>query len=193
MSKSVQLPLFTEDLRVNEFLILIEPPKNVADYVTILKKELKEEFGSFKSEKSRAYITVSNFLVTQKRMDEVLAKVQTRVSLFSSFELKLQSFKIFESGNTFYIGVEPSHPFNTMINEFKSIKKEVVKTTKFYSGTTPHLPIARNLDSRVLRQIKYRYLQKPFYYTFDVKKLTVLTRSHKNEKYELYSQINLQN
>ncbi|MCP9292754.1 2'-5' RNA ligase family protein [Gracilimonas sediminicola] len=193
MSKSIQLPLFTEDIRVNEFLILIEPPKNVTDYVSILKKELKEEFGSFKSGKSKAHITVSNFLVTQKRMDDVLAKVQRRVSLFSTFEMRLQDFRVFESGNTFYIGVQPSHTFNSLISEFKSIKKEVVKTTKFYSSETPHLTIGRNFNTKVFRQIKDRYLEKPFFYTFDVRKLTVLTRSNSKENYELYSHINLQN
>ncbi|WP_421774612.1 2'-5' RNA ligase family protein [Gracilimonas sp.] len=193
MSKSVQLPLFTEEIRVNEFLILIEPPKNVNDYVSILKKELKDEFGSFKSDKSKAHITVSNFLVTQKRMDDVLSKIQRRVSLFSTFEMRLQDFKIFESGNTFYIGVEPSHSYNSMINEFKALKKEVVKTAKFYSSTTPHLTIARKLDSDVFKQIRERFLEKPFYYTFDVKRLIVLTRSSAKESYEFYSYINLQN
>ncbi len=193
MRKEIQLPLFTEDIRVNEFLILIEPPKNVIDYVSILKKELKEEFGSFKSEKSKAHITVSNFLVTQKRMDHVLSKIERRISLFSTFEMRLQDFRTFDSGNTFYIGVEPSHTYNSIINEFKALKKEVVKTAKFYSSTTPHLTIARKLDSNVFIQIQQRYLEKPFRYTFDVQKLTVLTRSQSNQKYEIYCHINLQN
>jgi 2'-5' RNA ligase len=193
MSNPVQLPLFTEDIKVKDFFILIEPPKNVIDYVSILKKELKEDFGLFDSEKVKAHITVSNFLVTQKRMDDVLAKIQRIVSLFSTFEMRLQDFKVFESGNTFYIGVQPSYTFNSLTNEFQSIKKEVVKTTKFYNNEPPHLTIARNFNTKVFSQIKDRYLEKPFYYTFDVKKLTLFTRSNAKENYEFYSQINLQN
>lgn len=193
MPQSIQLPLFTEDIRVNEFLILIEPPKNVIDYVTILKRELKEEFGSFRSEKSEINITVSNFMVTQKRMDHVLSEIQRRVSLLSAFEMRLQDFKVFEPENTLYIGVKPSYTFKTLVNEFRLLKKEVVKTTKFFSSETPHLTIGRKLDQRIFDQIKQRYLEKPFYYTFDVRRLKVLTRSSAKEKYEVYSHIQLQN
>ena len=193
MSKNVQLPLFKEDIKVYGFLILIEPPKNVIDYVSIMKREIRDEFGSFESENSKAHITVSNFVVTQKRMDEVLSGINRRISRFSSFELRLQNFRTFESGNTFYIGVDQSHSFNCLINEFTSIKKEVVKTTRFFISDTPHLTIARKLNPKAIGELKKRYLEKPFYYTFDVKRLTVLTRSNSKEKYEFYSYINLQN
>ena len=193
MSKNIQLPLFAEHVRVNEFLILIEPPKNVVDYVSIMKREIRDEFGAFMSSNSKAHITVSNFVVTQKRMDAVLSKIEKRISRFPKFEIRLQDFKVFDTGNTFYIGVESSHTFNCIISEFKSIKYEVVKTTKFYSSKTPHLTIARNLNSKMFKQIKERYMEKPFYYTFDTNKLTVLKRSHSKEKYQFHSYINLQN
>lgn len=193
MSKPIQLPLFKDEVKVSECLILIEPPRNVVDYVSILKKELQDEYGKFLSGDSKAHITISNFLVSDNRTDKVLSTIDKRLSLFPKFELQLKGFSTFDTGRTFYIGVEQSRAFAYLTNEFESIKKEVVKTTKFYSSKTAHVTIARKLSPQAFNHIKDKYISKPFYYTFDVERLIVLKRNSTKVKYEFHSYINLKN
>lgn len=193
MSKPIQLPLFKDEVKVNECLILIEPPRNVVDYVSILKRELQDEYGDFLSGNSRAHITIRNFLVAENRIDKVISTIGKKLSLFPKFEMQLKGFSTFDVGRTFFIGVEESKSFKYLAKEFETIKKEVVKTTKFYNSNTPHVTIARKLTTKAFKKIKEKYISKPFYYTFDVERLIVLKRNDSKKKYEFHSYINLKN
>ena len=177
MSKSLQLPLFTEDLKVVECLILIKPPQNVIDYIAIVRNEIESEYGKFPSHWSESYITLSNLLIIPDRIETALSNVTDRLSRFYSFEISLNGFSVLEERNTLFIDMEPSYAFRALTDEFAQIKKDVLKNTKLYHSQHPPLTIARKMNSWVIQKLKKKYVGKPFHYVFDAKKKYYLSKN----------------
>ena len=190
-----QLPLFSEDLKLSEVLIVIEPPREIADYIALLKKEIYDEFGDFTSRFSKAHITVNDFLVMDDRMNPVLNAIEKHISEFRSFSIRLNGFSTFDNGNTLFVNVESSESYNDLLNEFEILRNEVVKAKKknFYSSAKPHITIANQLQNSAFQELKKRFQPIHFNHEFMVEKLVVLSRNKNLGKFEHIWDINLKN
>jgi 2'-5' RNA ligase len=187
----MQLPLFLEDVKVSEVLILIEPPKEITEYVTLLKKEIREEFGEFKSSGSKAHILVNDFLIMEERLDPTLSVIEKHLSKFNSFRLQLNGFSSFGNSNTVFINIEASDAFNHLIDEFEILRQEVIKTKKFSHTKSPHITIASKLNKQAFKELRRRFEPLHFNHEFEVDKLAVLRFDKEQNKYEHLRDIKL--
>ncbi|MAL16391.1 MAG: hypothetical protein CL670_10560 [Balneola sp.] len=191
----MQLPLFREDVKISEVLIVIEPPKEIVEYIALLKKEISEEFGDFTSRYSTAHVTVNDFLVADERMKPVLSAIEKHISEFKAFSIRLNGFSSFENGNTIFVNVEVPDSYNSLIDEFEILRQEVVKTKKknFYNSRTPHITIANQLANSSFKELKKRFSPIHFNHEFSVEKLVILKRDKNLGKFEHIGDINLKN
>jgi 2'-5' RNA ligase len=190
-----QLPLFSEDLKLSEILIVIEPPGEIAEYIALLKKEIYDEFGDYTSRFSKAHITVNDFRVLDDRMNPTLNAIEKHISEISSFIIQLNGFSSFDSGKTLFVNVESSESYNHLINEFEIVRSEVVKAKKknFYISTRPHITIANQMNNSAFKELKKRFHPLHFNHEFKVEKLAVLRKNINLGKFDHIRDINLKN
>ncbi len=189
----LQPPLFKEDLDIRTILIVINPPKKISDHVRMLKDEIAARHGTFDSYYSTPHITVTNFQIMEYRVENVLPEVFERASQINPFEMVISGFSSFmkPNKNTFYMKTFSSSYHELVPKAFKAIKKEIVKTTKFYVVSKPHLTIAKGLSDDLFRKIRQEYGSKTFSDLFEVQSLTVLKYMWRDQKYQKVGEIEL--
>lgn len=189
-----QLSLFPEKKvrkRVYEFLIVINLPDSINDYVEGLKDEFYERFGFFPSRNSKPHITISKFPLLEKRPDTIISFLKRSFHGLSPFRIELNGFDSFLSSRVIYLNVEDlpdldklKAPFNYIREDFKPKKYFHVLKDK------PHVTIVRGLRSGIFDEVVEDYLLRTYENSFIVDELKVLRRENLGDgKYTNYEHI----
>lgn len=194
-----QLSLFAEEnegkekveRQVYEFLIVINLPDDINDYVKHLKDEFYEEFGYFPSRGSKSHITISKFPFVEKQPDAIFSFLLRSFQKISPFEININGFDRFPNGRVIYLSVEDSSELNKLKAPFNKIRGGFKPKNYFHVlGKNPHITIARGVRPDIFAKAEKDYLSRAYASSFLVDKMNVLRRELKEDgKHDKYKHV----
>ena len=123
----------------NELLFTIAPPKGIAEYVAFLKSHVRSALGhSFEGETAKAHISLFSF--RDEHAEDLLYRIDSKVSSLSPFHVHIKNLNYFDDGDTRTIYLEVVHK-----NPICEIVENVLDQPA-QPDFTPYITIARNLE-----------------------------------------------
>ena len=154
-----------------DYLIILSPPDNVANYVRSLKNFSAEIIGEYKSQNSKAHLSVQ-YLPRKKPVwfEPLIPKLERELQTLPPVELEINGFAFFDQQEfqTIYAKLN-SHPATKIW--FKLLRK-------FFSTPPfePHITVARNIAYEDFKKLWPQLKDQSFNTRFKVEKLTILRR-----------------
>jgi 2'-5' RNA ligase len=189
-----QLSLFAEEKvqkQIYEFLIVINLPDGINEYVEGLKDEFNEKFGFFPSRGSQPHITISKFPLLDKQPDAIISFLKRSFQGVSPFKIDLNGFDSFPSSKVIYLNVEDSPELDKLKAPFNYIREDF-KPKKYFHvlKNKPHITIARGLQPDIFDEAIGGYTSRQYENSFIVDKLKMLRReNYGGGKYSKYEQV----
>jgi 2'-5' RNA ligase len=156
---------------VRELFFVISPPPHIMSDVSVLKDDVQFLVGhELEDRYVKAHISLFKY-DDKKHFDEIIRFVESKAFDFQPFNIFIKNLNFCHSGSTRSIYLD-------VVNKYliQDIFEKVVKEDMHY---TPHISIARNLDSEDFLKT-WLYL-KDFHYSqhFLCDRITVLARAGK--------------
>ena len=147
----------------NFFFLLISPPNEVIEYVSFLKKFVRESIGHvFDSFYSKAHLTLFQYYDFHNESE--LYIFQERISRVEPFQIHIDGLKAFNNNRTIFLDIKFFHRVCGLV-------KRLDHTINY-----PHITIAKNLPPRDF-DLVWPELQKFSYRNYFIcDRITVLKR-----------------
>lgn len=149
MSTGIQTDLFGTQVEVaRHYLLAINPPKNISDYVNNEKKELIGQLGEWRyGLTSKPHITLASFAYLSSREDTLIMKLGELANEAKPFSVEMNGFGTFPSNGTIYLSVERQN-LNFFYRRLCEVlyRMPMTLSMQFSKSYTPHITIIRNLN-----------------------------------------------
>lgn len=127
----------------NLFFLLISPPSEIKEYVTYLKKRVREILGHhFDGFNSIAHLTLLQY--EDLHNEDELYRIEERASKIREFNIFIKNFSVFKNNHTTFLDiVNKAHVMDLRENALR-------RGDSFF----PHITIAKNLQDREFDRVK---------------------------------------
>lgn len=159
-----------------EYLLVINPAKNVDNEMLRIKKYFAKKYQYSKAEKTKPHITLATFR-TDESKEKLLTDAIEEVFRFSyPFEVKLNNYNYFPS-HTIYIDIKNPSAITNIVKGLKSLKdKHELLGTRYYFCNHPHLTIARGLQEETFIKAKKDFEVRTYQNSFIADSIVLLKR-----------------
>ena len=186
---------FLPGYRVNEYLLVLSPHKELWDKIMKVKEEFAESYKSDHARWGKPHVTLVNFVQYAMMEERIINRLQNVAMGHYPFKVELKDFGSFPS-HTIYINVTSKVPVQTLV---KSIRTEVQRLMKLNDDNKPHfilephLTIARKLLPWQYEKGWLEYSHKNFTGRFIADSMTLLKRPVGEMKYQIANRFVFQN
>ena len=186
---------FLPGYRVNEYLLVLSPHRELWDKVMKVKEEFSEKYQSDHARWGKPHITLVNFVQYAMMEERIINRLQNVGMAFYPFKIELKDFGSFPS-HTIYINVATKVPVQDLV---KTIRHETQRLMKMNDDNKPHfilephLTIARKLKPWQYEKGWLEYSNKNFTGRFIADSMVLLKRPVGEMKYQIASRFEFQN
>lgn len=173
-------------LTVAEYLLLIEPRKDLSDKVVEIKKYFHEKYKSPEAIRGKPHITLVNFVQYTTFEERIRQKLRTISLSRAPFQIDLLDYGSFPS-HTIYINILSRPAIQSLV---KSIRAETTALMKLDNDNRPHfimdphLTIARKLKPWQYEQGWLEFSNKNFSGKFIANNMVLLRKDLDGGRYE---------
>lgn len=167
-----------------KYWVGICPPKDIVDYVDILKLELKEKIGWYHSVNSKAHITFFEFFNTGEKLAAIEYYLVEFCSNISPFEIRLSTINSFQKAFCLF-------PDECSKGVLIPVMKQFQKGKPFRpdgKSVEPHMSIARLLTPEQINVAVELFSHRTFNSKFICDNLTIRKFNPEMGQYEIYKQ-----
>ena len=182
----MQINSSLKELSKAEYLLLIQPRKDLSDSIVDIKKYFYDKYKSEKAIRGKPQITLVNFVQYTTFEDRIRQKLRTISLSRAQFQVHLQDYGSFPS-HTIFINIL-SRPFIQSL--VKTIQTEAQGLLKLSAGNRPHfilepyLTIARKLKPWQYEQGWLEFSNRNLSGKFIANNMVLLRRDLEGGKYE---------
>jgi len=190
-----ELKDFLPGYRVNEYLLVLNPHRELWDKVMKVKEEFSEKYQTDHARWGKPHITLVNFVQYAMMEERIINRLQNVGMAFYPFKVELKDFESFPS-HTIYINVATKVPVQDLV---KTIRHETQRLMKMNDDNKPHfilephLTIARKLKPWQYEKGWLEYSNKNFTGRFIADSMVLLKRPVGEMKYQIASRFEFQN
>jgi hypothetical protein len=131
-----------------DYLIILSPPENVSNYVRSLKNFSAEIIGEYKSQNSKAHLSVQ-YLPRKKPVwfEPLIPKLERELQTLPPVELEINGFAFFDQ--------QEFQTIYAKLNSTPATKIWFKLLRKFFSTPPfePHITIARNIPHEAFKKL----------------------------------------
>ena len=173
-------------LMVAEYLLLIQPRKDLSDSITEIKKYFYDKYKAEEALRGKPHITLVNFVQYTSFEDRIRQRLRTISLSCAPFQIDLLDYGSFPS-HTIYINILSRPVIQSLV---KSIRTEAQSLMKLNNENRPHfilephLTIARKLKPWQYEQGWLEFSNKNFTGKFIANHTVLLRRDLEGGKYE---------
>lgn len=180
-------PYFNK-LAAAEYLLLIEPRKDLSDKITDIKKYFHEKYKAPEAIRGKPHITLVNFVQYTTFEERICQKLRSLSLSKAPLLMELRDYGSFPS-HTIYINIISRLAVQNLV---KNIRTEMQRLMKLNNGNRPHfilephLTIARKLKPWQYEQGWLEFSRKNFSgKLFIANNMILLRRDRAGGKYQL--------
>lgn len=183
--KELQPTLFGTKTYVNDYFLLVNFPKQIADDVTGYKRELYHEVGFYDADNSIPHISLLRFKCVSDFEDKLLRELRSFVGAYGKIPLILKDFNHFDSSRTLYLDISDKDRLLEFHSMLRLSLKLNIKGIRIRKNTfNPHVTIGKNLSQVQFKSAVETFAIKSCKKHFLCNHLTLLRRvyDYRNDK-----------
>ena len=169
---------FLPGYRVNEYLLVLSPHKELSDRIMKVKEEFSEKYASDYAKSGRSQVSLVNFVQYAMMEERIINRLQNVAMAHYPFKVELKDFGSFPS-HTIYINVISKVPVQSLVKLVRTETQRLMKLNddnKPHFILEPHLTIARKLKPWQYEKGWLEYSNKNFTGRFIADSMTLLKR-----------------
>jgi len=181
--------------RVYEYLVVLNPHKELWEKIMKVKEEFAEEYKSDYARWGKPHVTLVNFVQYGLMEDRIVNRLNTIAMGQYPFKVELKDFGSFPS-HTIYINVATKVPVQDLIKTIRAETQRLMKLNednKPHFIMEPHLTIARKLQPWQYEKGWLEYSNKNFTGRFIADGMLLLRRPVGEMKYQIVKRFEFQN
>jgi 2'-5' RNA ligase len=186
---------FLPGYKVNEYLLVLSPHKELWEKIMKVKEEFSETYKSDHARWGKPHITLVNFVQYAMMEERILNRLKVIAMGHYPFKVELRDFGSFPS-HTIYINVVSKIPVQDLIKTIRSETQRLMKLNednKPHFIMEPHLTIARKLKPWQYEKGWLEYSNKNFTGRFIADSMVLLKRPIGEMKYQIVNRFEFQN
>ena len=186
---------FLPGYKVNEYLLVLSPHKELWEKIMKVKEEFSETYKSDHARWGKPHITLVNFVQYAMMEERILNRLKVVAMGHYPFKVELRNFGSFPS-HTIYINVVSKVPVQDLIKTIRSETQRLMKLNednKPHFIMEPHLTIARKLQPWQYEKGWLEYSNKSFTGRFIADSMVLLKRPVGEMKYQIANRFEFQN
>jgi 2'-5' RNA ligase len=179
---------------VAEYLLLIEPRKDLSDAITQIKKAFYDQYKAPEALKGKPHLTLVNYTQYTSFESRIVQKLHTLSMQFSPISIDLQDYGSFPS-HTIFINVVSRSVIQNLVKNIRTHLQGLMKLDKDNKPhfiMEPHITIARRLKPWQYEQGWLAYSHQHFSGRFIASSMILLKRATPDQKYELVKRFEFQ-
>jgi len=183
--KELQPTLFNSNVYVNDYFLLIRPPKQVNEDVKKFKQELAPRMGSLDATHSPAYISLLRFTCIAEQEYNLLRQLELWGHQQSRIQIRLSQFNHFDYSRTLLIDIANKESVLQLHHQlWWHLKLNMKGIDLAKLNFDPYLTIEKKLPSHQFPLVSKEFSGKPYRKKFFCNQLTLLKRSYdyRNER-----------
>ncbi|HTG56541.1 MAG TPA: 2'-5' RNA ligase family protein [Niabella sp.] len=179
---------------VAEYLLLIEPRKDLSDAITNIKKAFYDQYKALAALKGKPHLTLVNYKQYTSFESRIVQKLRTVSMQVAPIAIDLQDYGSFPS-HTIYINVVSRSTVQNLVKNIRTHLQGLMKMDKDNKPhfiLEPHITIARRLKPWQYEQGWLAYSHQSFSARFIANAMVLLRRETPDQKYELVHRFEFQ-
>lgn len=182
----MQIDTLLKRLSIAEYLLLIQPRKDLSDSIVDIKKYFYDKYEAEKAIRGKPHITLVNFVQYTTFEDRIRQKLRTISLSRAPFQVHLHGYGSFPS-HTIFINILSRPVIQSLV---KTIRTEAQSLLKLKADNRPHfildphLTIARKLKPWQYEQGWLEFSNRNFSGKFIANNMVLLRRDLEGGKYE---------
>jgi len=177
---------------MHEYFVLINPPNRINWDVEDIEFEFEEHSGKKFNHEIEPHIPLANFIQHHEREEKVIQSLQDVASRLKSFDVSLAGFDFYDKKNRLSIDIKNKRPVEALHDSLLSqLLLSDVPVDKSADAFHPSMTISEKLSDSDYRDAFHELSKKNYTNYFRVEYLTVLKRSTKNESWQYFTEIPL--
>jgi len=181
--------------QVYEYLLVIDPHKELWDKIVNVKNEFAENYKSDHARWGQPHITLVNFVQYGMMEERLLNRLRIVAMAATPFKVELRDFGSFPS-HTIFINVVSKVPLQGLVKNIRHEAQRLMKLNddnKPHFILEPHLTIARKLQPWQYEKGWLEYSNKNFTGRFIADAMLLLKRPAGEVKYKVVQRFKFQN
>ncbi|MBS1609444.1 MAG: 2'-5' RNA ligase family protein [Bacteroidetes bacterium] len=181
--------------RVYEYLVVLNPHKELWEKIMKVKEEFAEEYKSDHARWGRPHVTLVNFVQYGMMEDRIINRLNAVAMAQYPFKIELKDFGSFPS-HTIYINVTTKIPVQELTKTIRAEAQRLMKLNddnKPHFILEPHLTVARKLQPWQYEKGWLEYSNKNFTGRFIADGMLLLKRPVGEMKYQIVKRFEFQN
>lgn len=186
---------FLPGYNVNEYLLVLNPHKELWDKIMKVKEEFAEVYKSDYAKWGKPHITLVNFIQYAMMEERIINRLQNVAMAYYPFKVELKDFGSFPA-HTIYINVTSKLPVQGLVKMVRTEAQRLMKLNddnKPHFILEPHLTIARKLKPWQYEKGWLEYSNKTFTGRFIANSMMLLKRPLGEMKYQQVRRFEFQN
>lgn len=181
--------------RIYEYLVVLNPHKELWEKIMKVKEEFAEEYKSDYARWGKPHVTLVNFVQYGLMEDRIVNRLNTIAMGQYPFKVELKDFGSFPS-HTIYINVATKVPVQDLIKTIRAETQRLMKLNednKPHFIMEPHITTARKLQPWQYEKGWLEYSNKNFTGRFIADGMLLLRRPVGEMKYQIVKRFEFQN
>ena len=186
---------FLPGYRVNEYLLVLSPHKELSDKIMKVREEFSERYQTEHTRWGKPQIALANFIQYAMMEERIINRLQNVAMAYYPFKVELKDFGSFPS-HTIYINVNSKIPVQGLVKLVRTEAQRLMKLNddnKPHFILEPHLTVARKLKPWQYEKGWLEYSNKNFTGRFIADSMVLLKRPVGEMKYQVASRFEFQN
>ncbi|GAB3425023.1 2'-5' RNA ligase family protein [Niabella aquatica] len=179
---------------VAEYLLLLEPRKDLSDHITTIKQAFCDRYKAPEALKGKPHLTLVHYKQYTTFESRIRQRLRTLSLQAAPFGIELQGFGAFPS-HTIFINVVTRTAIQNLVKNIRAHLQGMMKPdndNKPHFILEPHITIARKLNPWQYEHAWAAYSNSNFSGKFIATEMTLLKKRPDATKYELFEKFAFQ-
>jgi 2'-5' RNA ligase len=191
MQATISIPGY----RINEYLLVLNPPEVLWNKIMDIKKDFAEKYKNEIARFTKPHITLINWVSLELMEERMMQRLQTIAMGITPFKVELKDYGSFPT-HTIFINVVSKVPIQSLVKEMKQGQKLMTlnKDNKPHFIETPHLSICRKLKPWQYEEGWLEFSNRQFTGRFIADSMLLLKRpAGEKVKFQIAKRLEFQN
>ena len=135
--------------RVGEYMLVLNPPENLRNKISAIKKEFNNDYKIVAGTGSKPYLALATFTQYEMMEERIINNLKNITLGFPPFRIELKDFGSFPT-HSIFINVLSRLPIQNLVKQIRTETQKLMKLNEDYKPyfiMEPHLIIARSLKT----------------------------------------------
>ncbi|MEP7264828.1 MAG: 2'-5' RNA ligase family protein [Bacteroidota bacterium] len=176
-----------EEVRVNEYILLLDIPQSVKKEINVVRQQLQEEYNIVQPPGPGPHITLLHFLLQESEEEKIAERIAAVMNYCEPFEVQLKNFRMVKDQSVYIEVICPA--IAGLVRAFRTAT--VLPPSRTYFAWKPRLTVVRRLNEHTFAKVKTSLRGKSFDASFITCGVSLLKHEAAFSSYEVVGEFGM--